>query len=188
LANEQVTVIRAVEGSLSITVIGTYIVSNEGTISIPDYRIELLPLLVTLRNKTSLDLLPGITQIDSILPPTSCLCHAITSCPLSKVSPNSLPDSVNPETYTRGSSVTGIVITGVGRLANEQVTVIRAVEGSLSITVIGTYIVSNEGTISIPDYRNHDNQKVIVGVGYFSNALGTVLSNLSGVLNAFSDL
>jgi hypothetical protein len=39
------------------------------------------------RNKTSLDFLPGITQIDSILPPILCLCHAITSCPLSKVRP-----------------------------------------------------------------------------------------------------
>jgi hypothetical protein len=37
---------------------------------------DLLPFLVTLRNKISLDLLPGITQIDSILPPILCLCHA----------------------------------------------------------------------------------------------------------------
>jgi hypothetical protein len=92
-------------------------------------------------------------------------------------------DSWKSETYTRGSSVTGIVITGVGRLANEQVTVIRAVEGSLSITVIGTYIVSNEGTISIPDYRNHDNQKVIVGVGYFCR-LTTVPLELNNPGNA----
>jgi hypothetical protein len=81
LANQTVTVIRAVEGTLLLTVIGNYTVSTQGT-ALPFLKtsIELLPFLVTLRNKISLDLLPGITQIDSILPPISCLCHAMTSC------------------------------------------------------------------------------------------------------------
>jgi hypothetical protein len=91
-------------------------------------------------------------------------------------------DSWKSEAYSWLSSSGGIKITGVNRLANQTVTVIRAVS-TIYIAVIGNYIVSSEGTITIPDYIHYDLQSVIVGVPY-SCKLTTVPLELNNPGNA----
>jgi hypothetical protein len=106
---------------------------------------------------------------------------------LGRVNDNTLEtyyiDSWKSEAYTRTGGSTGITITGVNRLANQTVTVIRAVEGTLLITVIGNYPVSAQGTINIPEYAHYANQSVIVGVPY-SCKLTTVPLELNNPGNA----
>jgi hypothetical protein len=60
---------------------------------------------------------------------------------------------------------------------------LRAVEGTLLITVIGNYPVSAQGTINIPEYAHYANQSVIVGVPY-SCKLTTVPLELNNPGNA----
>jgi hypothetical protein len=73
LANEQVTVIRVVE------------TNNDPVVTVIGSYVV------------------SNAQNESIFAPISCLCHAITSCPLSKVSPNKFPDSVNTQIILSGS-------------------------------------------------------------------------------------
>jgi hypothetical protein len=80
-------------------------------------------------------------------------------------------DSWKSEQFTQDpSSSTGTTITGVNRLANEQVTVIRVVETNNDpvVTVIGSYVVSSTGTIDLPNYMHFDQQSLLVGVIYYS--------------------
>jgi hypothetical protein len=105
---------------------------------------------------------------------------------LGRVNDNTLEtyyiDSWKSEAYSRLNSSGGIKITGVGRLANQTVTVIRAVS-TIYIAVIGNYTVSAEGTITIPEYTHYDLQSVIVGVPY-SCKLTTVPLELNNPGNA----
>ena len=95
-------------------------------------------------------------------------------------------DSWKSEQFTQDpSSSTGTTITGVNRLADEQVTVIRLVETNNDpvVTVIGSYVVSSTGTIDLPNYRHFDQQSLLVGVIYYSQ-LRTVPLELNNPGNA----
>jgi hypothetical protein len=81
---------------------------------------------------------------------------------LGRVNDNTLEtyyiDSWKSEAYTRTGGSTGITITGVNRLANQTVTVIRAVEGTLLITVIG----KNHQSVYMPQTSNYQYSRFLM--------------------------